>query len=185
MQVLMISGSRNPNGQTARAASAFVQGVKSQGGTVDEFYLPQLNIERCRQCEDNGWGICRTQGECIIEDDLADLVDRIREADGLVFANPVYFSSLSESLRTFLDRLRRIAFNEDGRVNIAGKLAVGICVAGGSGNGAPECGFHLDKALKSARLEVVDMILARRQNLEMKQPLLVKTGEWFANLKPD
>lgn len=182
MRVLMISGSRNPEGQTATAAGAFVEGVRSQGGTVEEYYLPQMSIERCRQCEDNGWGICRTEGECVIGDDLAGLVDRIREADGLVFANPVYFSDLSESLRTFLDRLRRISFHEQGRVGIAGKPAVGICVAGGSGNGAPACGFYLDKALKSARLEVVDMVLARRQNLEMKQPLLVKTGEWFANL---
>lgn len=181
MRVLMISGSRNPEGQTATEAGAFVQGVRNQGGTVEEFYLPGMSIERCRQCEDNGWGICRTQGECVIEDDLAGLVDRIREADGLVFANPVYFSGLCESLRTFLDRLRRIAFHEQGRVGIAGKLAVGICVAGGSGNGAPECGFYLDKALKSARLDVVDMVLARRQNLEMKQSLLVKTGEWFAD----
>lgn len=180
MQVLMISGSRNPKGQTATAAGAFVQGVRDQGGTVQEFYLPQLNIERCRQCEDNGWGICRTEGACVIEDDLAELVDRIREADGVVLANPVYFSDVSESLRTFLDRLRRIAFHEDGRLGIAGKPAVGICVAGGSGNGAPSCAFYLEKALKSARLEVVDMVLVRRQNLEMKLPLLVKTGEWFA-----
>jgi multimeric flavodoxin WrbA len=182
MTVLMISGSRNPEGQTATAAKAFLKGAGSGGESVESVFLPTLEIERCRQCEDNGWGICRTEGQCIIEDDFAGLVDRIREAKGLVFANPVYYHGLSESLKAFLDRLRRICINENGREGIEGKPAVGICVAGGSGNGAPSCGYSMDKSLGWARLDVVDMVLVRRQNLAMKERVLEETGKWFADL---
>jgi multimeric flavodoxin WrbA len=182
MNVLMLFGSRNPEGQTATAAKALANGVRSAGGTVTEAYLPEKKLERCRQCENNGWGICRTQGECIIDDDFAGLVDEIRAADGVVLANPVYFSDLSESMRGFLDRLRRICFNEDGRVGVEGKPSMAICVAGGSGNGAPACGASMDKALKAARLEVEDVVLVRRQNLAMKKPLLEATGQWFGSL---
>ena len=77
MQTLIILGSRNPDGQTARAADAFFQGVVGEGSQGEKLFLPQMNVERCRQCENNGWGVCRTEGRCVIEDDFASLVDYI------------------------------------------------------------------------------------------------------------
>ena len=136
MKVLIVSGSRNPQGQTARAADALLQGVISEGGQGERVFLPKMNIESCRQCEDSGWGICRTEGKCVIEDDFAAIVDQIRDADAVVFANPVYFSDLSESMRAFTDRLRRTCMHAAGKDGIAGKPAIGICVAGGGGGGA-------------------------------------------------
>jgi multimeric flavodoxin WrbA len=183
MHILMISGSRNPEGQTARAAAAFLQGVRDKGGDVEQVFLPEMHLERCRQCEDNGWGICRTEGQCVIEDDLAGLVDKINAADSVVFANPVYFGDLSESLRTFLDRLRRIRFNQNRLQGIPEKPAVGICVAGGSGNGAPECCASLTRVLMHSRFLVLDMVPVRRQTLEAKLPILEATGRWFTNLE--
>ena len=48
MQVFMISGSRNQEGQTAQAAQAVLQGVINAGGHVASVYLPDLDIQRCR-----------------------------------------------------------------------------------------------------------------------------------------
>ncbi len=59
MQTIIISGSRNPQGQTARAVEAVRSGFAAKGGQVETVFLPPLRIERCRQCEDNGWGLCR------------------------------------------------------------------------------------------------------------------------------
>lgn len=179
MKVLMISGSRNPEGQTARAAEAMSRGISAAGGTCETFFLPTMELERCRQCEDSGWGICRTEGRCVIEDDFAALVDQLRAADAVVLANPVYFGDLSESLRAFLDRLRRICIHEEGRQEIEDKPAVGICVAGGRGLGAPACGWSLEKAMLAARLDAADVVLVRRQNGEMKQEVLEVTGRWL------
>ena len=179
MRVLIVSGSRSPNGQTARAADALLQGVTSEGGQGEQIFLPKMKIERCRQCEDSGWGICRTEGKCVIEDDFASLVDQIRDADALVFANPVYFSDLSESMRAFTDRLRRTCMNAAGKDGIAGKPAIGICVAGGGGGGAPTCAVSLERVLQRCGFDVVDMIPARRQNLDMKVKILEITGKWL------
>jgi len=180
MQTVVISGSRNSDGQTAKTADALLQGM---GGKGEKIFLPQMNIERCRQCEDNGWGLCRKAGRCVIEDDFASVVDKIKNADAVVFATPVYFSSLSESIRTFLDRLRRICINEVTKDEIKGKLAVGICVAGGGGGGAPACIGDLEKVLQRCGFDVADLIPVRRQNLEMKLDVLKITGEWLAGLK--
>ena len=180
MNVLLISGSRNPNGQTARAAKAFIEGVSDAGGSGEIVFLPQMHIERCRQCDDAGWGICRTEGKCVIEDDFASTVERVRTSDMVAFANPVYFGDLSESLRAFTDRLRRTCIPESGKQGIAGKPAVGICVAGGGGGGAPACTVSLERVLGTCGFDVVDMIPARRQNLELKIGALHLTGRYFA-----
>lgn len=180
MKLLTILGSRNPEGQTARAARALAAGAEQAGVEVAFVFLPELNLERCRQCEADGWGICRSEGTCIIEDDFAGLVERIREADAVAVATPVYFSDLSESCRGFLDRLRRITRHEDGKAKVAGRPAVGICVAGGGGGGGPACAVSLEKVLSTCGFDVVDMVPARRQNLEMKCEVLKTVGRWLA-----
>ena len=181
MNVVVISGSRNPEGQTALAAKALIEGIEDGGGSAELVSLPPMHVERCRQCENDGWGICRSEGQCIIEDDLASLVEKIKAADAVVFATPVYFSDLSESLRAFLDRLRRTCVNELGRNGIEGRLAIGICVAGGGGGGAPACTESLDRILRTCGFDVLDVIPIRRQNLEAKKVVLRSTGARLAS----
>lgn len=181
MKTILICGSRNPKGQTAQAADAVLKGLAKAGASAEQVFLPALKIERCRQCDDNGWGLCRKKGRCVIDDDLAGLVNKIRQAEAVVFATPVYYSDLSESLRAFTDRLRRICTHEAGRASIKGKPAIGICVAGGGGGGAPVCCVSLGNVLATCGFDVVDMIPVRRQNLQAKLPKLELTGEWLAS----
>jgi len=178
MKAMIVSGSRNPKGQTAAAVGALVEGLR--GAEAEVVFLPAQTIERCRQCDERGWGDCRAKGSCVIEDDFAGLLAKLRAADAAVFATPVYFSDLSESLRAFLDRLRRITRHEAGQQGLAGKPAVGICVAGGGGGGAPSCALSLEKVLSTCGFDVVDVVPARRQNLQMKKEVLRATGKWLA-----
>ena len=176
MKAIVISGSRNPKGQTAQAVDAVRKGIEGAGGETEVVFLPPLQIERCRQCEDDGWGLCRKEGRCVIEDDLAGIADKLRAADVAVFATPVYYSDLSESLRAFLDRLRRTCTQPAGRAGIEGTRAIGVCVAGGGGGGAPACCVSLEKVLAICGFDVTDMIPARRQNLSAKLSVLEQAG---------
>ena len=180
MKVLVVSGSRSPEGQTARAAGALADGATEAGCDTETVFLPTLEIERCRQCDADGWGLCREGKRCVIEDDFASVMEKVRQADVVVFANPVYFSDLSESLRAFLDRLRRVCVHGGKRDRIEGKPAVGVCVAGGGGGGAPRSAVSLEHALATCGFDVVDMVPARRQNLEMKLDVLRTVGKWLA-----
>lgn len=179
MKTIAISGSRNPDGQTARALAAIGRGIRSAGGEVEQVFLPTVRVERCRQCEDNGWGLCRREGRCVIDDDFAGLVDKVRRADLVVFGTPVYYSDLSESLRAFLDRLRRTCTHKDGKAGVEGKAAAGVCVAGGGGGGAPACCASLEKVLAACGFAVADMVPVRRQNLDAKLAVLEQTGKWL------
>lgn len=180
MRVVILNGARNPKGQTVRAARALAEGAIGAGADVEQVLLPPLRLERCRQCNDDGWGLCRKEGRCIIEDDLAGLVEKIAGADAAIFATPVYFSDLSESLRAFLDRLRRTCMHEAGKARVRGKPAIGVCVAGGGGGGAPRCSEVLTAVLTTCGFDVRDVVPVRRQNLEAKLPQIEATGRWLA-----
>jgi multimeric flavodoxin WrbA len=182
MKVMIISGSRNPEGQTARAAAAFARGLSGAGIETETVFLPSRNIERCRQCDNDGWGLCRKEGRCVIQDDFPELVEKINGAAGAVFASPVYFSDLSESLRSFLDRLRRITMHEESDAEVKGKPAAGIAVAGGGGGGAPACIVQLEKIISRCGFDTADLIPVRRQNLDFKTDILARTGTWFGSL---
>ncbi len=180
MKTILICGSRNPQGQTARAAEAVRKGMRQAGAAAETVFLPALRIERCRQCDDNGWGLCRKEGRCVIDDDLGGLVEKLRQADAVVVATPVYYSDLSESLRAFADRLRRTCTHAAGRVGIKDKPALGVCVAGGGGGGAPACCVSLERVLATCGFEVADLIPVRRQNLQAKLPILEQAGQALA-----
>jgi multimeric flavodoxin WrbA len=180
MRASIVSGSRNPKGQTAKASDAVRKGMEAEGGQVETVFLPPITIERCRQCDDDGWGLCRKEGRCIIDDDFADVADKLRTADVAVFATPVYYGDLSESLRAFLDRLRRTCTHQAGRQGIESTPAIGVCVAGGGGGGAPSCCVSLEKVLATCGFDVTDMVPVRRQNLEAKLNVLERTGSVLA-----
>jgi len=186
MKVFIISGSRNREGQTAKAIEAVRKGLAASKAESEVVFLPELKLERCRQCDPDGWGLCRKEGRCVIEDDFPSLVEKVKAADVLVFANPVYFGDLSESMRGFLDRYRRTRFMRPGTPppgafpSSGGTSAIGLCYAGGSGNGTVSCAASLERILQTCGFDVVDMIQVRRQNFDVKLPMLEMTGRWLA-----
>jgi multimeric flavodoxin WrbA len=177
MGIVAISGSRNEQGQTARALKAYLGGMEEAGQECERYYLPVMNLERCRQCDADGWGLCRREGRCVIEDDFAELVEKVQGAEKVVFATPVYFSDLSESMRGFLDRLRRVVRFAEERGGLEGKEAAVICVAGGGGGGAPTCVHQMDLILRTIGFEVMDAVCVRRQNLAWKEKVLRLAGK--------
>ena len=106
MNVLVISSSPNTDGLTAACARAAVDGALLAGGRAEEVRLNDLQVGMCEAC-DNGWGTCRDDHECQLEDDFQALHARVLQADGYVLVTPVYWHEVSEAGKAFADRLRR------------------------------------------------------------------------------
>ena len=71
--------------------------------------------------------------------------------------------------------------NQNGKEKIVGKKAIGICVAGGGGGGAPSCAVSLERVLNTCGFDLFDIVPVRRQNIEMKTGVLELTGKWIVN----
>jgi multimeric flavodoxin WrbA len=101
-KVLAINGSPNmEKGNTARVLNPFLEGIKEAGASVEMCYVTQFNIKPCT-AEFYCWN--DDPGNCYIDDDMQILYPKLRDAEILVLATPVYIPLPSE-VQDLLNRL--------------------------------------------------------------------------------
>ncbi len=101
-KVLVINGSpKIEKSNTTFLLTPFMEGMKKAGASVELIYTRKLKILPCIGCF-KCWG--ETIGECFIQDDMQDLYPKLRSADILVLATPVY-SPLPGEMTNFVNRL--------------------------------------------------------------------------------
>ena len=91
-KILVVMGSPRERGNSAILAHNVIAGAKSAGADVESYYLHEMNIKPCDAC-----GACRKNDnrECIIDDEMQELYPKLREADALVIASPIYYFTMS------------------------------------------------------------------------------------------
>lgn len=47
----------------------------------------------------------KKHGTCIVKDDLSPILERVKEADAVIFGSPIYFMNLTAGMQAFLERL--------------------------------------------------------------------------------
>lgn len=97
--VLVISSSLRKGGNTDILADRFADGARSAGNSVEKVSLIGKDISFC-----NGCLACQRTGRCTISDDASAIVSKMKEADVIAFATPVYFYGMSGQLKALLDR---------------------------------------------------------------------------------
>jgi multimeric flavodoxin WrbA len=101
MKILAIQGSpRTLRSITRQLTNLILEGAAEAGAETEIVDLCDLRITPCTACEG-----CSFNGICVYDDDVAALVDRMKEADGIIFASPVYIDNVSGQMKIFFDRL--------------------------------------------------------------------------------
>ncbi|MBQ9777944.1 MAG: flavodoxin family protein [Clostridia bacterium] len=98
--VLIISSSPRKNGNSELLCKEFYEGAVEAGHNAELVRLAEKQIGYCKGCY-----VCRKRGKCVQDDDMMPLLEKIKAADVLVLASPVYFYSMTAQLKTFIDRL--------------------------------------------------------------------------------
>ena len=178
MKVAVVWSSPNKDGLTNTAAKQVMKGLEKAGVEINEVWLNRKKIEHCIACG-NGWGSCRAIGECALKDDFADVYKTLVEADGIVFVSAVYWSDMTECMKAFIDRLRRIEATKNHF--LAEKRCLLVACAGGTGRGTLECLKQLELALTHMNMRAYDRIPVIRYNAEYMLPTLEKAGELYAD----
>ncbi len=101
--VLIITASLRHNSNSDALAAAFAQGAKEAGNSLETVSLKGKSIGFCVGCL-----ACQKTQRCVIRDDAAALAEKVKNADAVVFATPVYYYGPSGLLKTFLDRCNPI-----------------------------------------------------------------------------
>lgn len=100
MNILILSGSPRKGGNTDQLVEAFVKGA-SQRHTVEVISVHDYKVAPCMGCN-----ACFRNEEhtCVQKDDMTDLYNKMKQAEMLVIASPVYFYGLSAQLKAVIDR---------------------------------------------------------------------------------
>ncbi|AEG60972.1 flavodoxin family protein [Desulforamulus ruminis] len=103
MKIVAINGS--PKGEASNTnvmVSAFLKGARTAGAETVNIFLAQKEIQHCRGCH-SCW--LNHPGQCVIEDDMMEVLSLVGGARVIVLATPVYFENISGMLKVFMDRL--------------------------------------------------------------------------------
>ena len=100
MKISCLLGSPRQNSNSAAIANRFTETAASLGAKVDTVVLNQLNYRGCQGCL-----ACKTKSDkCVLEDDLAGVLESLKNADIVVMAMPVYCSDIPGQVKCFIDR---------------------------------------------------------------------------------
>lgn len=105
MKILVLNGTYRPNGTTAELARSFMEGAKANGADVDMIMLRDRTIGYCTNCLKCYGFTGKGMSPCSLKDDMDDLIPRMVEADGILFASPVHNGFVTGLMTVFWERL--------------------------------------------------------------------------------
>ena len=97
--ILVLKGSPRLKGNSSLLADQVAIGARDCGAEVESYDLHQMDIRACDACD-----ICQETGVCVIKDDMQVLYPKLRAADAIVIASPIYWFTLSAQTKLCIDR---------------------------------------------------------------------------------
>ncbi len=99
-KVLVISTSLRAKSNSDILAESLIQGAQDAGHQVEHISLKGKDLKFCMGCL-----ACQKTQKCVLQDDAVRIAEKVKNADTLVFATPIYYYEMSGQMKTLLDRL--------------------------------------------------------------------------------
>ena len=172
--ILILKGSPREKGNSSTLADQVAAGAAASGAQVESFVLQDMNIQPCNACD-----ACHETGDmqCVIEDDMQILYPKLRNADAIVIASPIYWFTMSAQTKLCIDRWYAL---EGPQGNALAGKQIGIVLTYGDSNqftsGAINAMRAFEDMFRYVRADIVEMIHGSASNVGdvQKQPGLMK-----------
>lgn len=160
MNILLINGSPKGKGSnTYKLSTAFIEGMKKKSTSecvVEELQVNRLDLKPCLGCF-SCWN--KTPGQCVIKDDMQEVINKLLWADITVWSFPLYYFNVPSGLKTLIDRQLPMVLpfmesdvesgSHPGRYDMRGKKSVLIST----------CGFYTAKGNYDSVLHMFNHLL--------------------------
>lgn len=145
MKVVAINGSPKAEGNTYHALKVVLEQLEEQGISTEIIHVGNKNIHGCLACG----GCAKNKNEkCVINDEVNDIIQTMKAADGIIISSPVYYASIAGTMKSFLDR----AFYVGGANGGLFRHKVGASVAVARRSGEVATFDHLNHYLTLAEM---------------------------------
>ena len=98
--VLVISTSLRAKSNSDILTESLVKGAQDAGHEVEHISRKGKELKFCIGCL-----VCQKTQKCVLKDDAVWIAEKVKNADTLVFATPIYYYEMSGQMKTLLDRL--------------------------------------------------------------------------------
>jgi multimeric flavodoxin WrbA len=109
-KIIAIVGSYRKGGIVERTVEAILQAAAEAGAETETVRLMDRRVEFCKNCRKCTQHEGPRRGVCVHDDEMADILDRIEAAHGVVLASPVNFFGVTAVMQRFIERLLCYAF---------------------------------------------------------------------------
>jgi multimeric flavodoxin WrbA len=99
MKVVGIVGSPRKNGNTELMMAHALKSIAQEGLDTELIRLAGLEIKPCNACM-----VCKKEEKCSINDDLFPIYLKMKQADGILLATPVYYGSATALVKALMER---------------------------------------------------------------------------------
>ena len=129
MKIIGICGSPRDGATEFLLKKALDDLEKEESFETQFITVRNKNISPCRHCNH----CVKTKGECSISDDMTEIREALKEADGIIMASPIHFGSISAQLKAVIDRCQAMIM-EDLDI-FKNKVGISIVVGGDRAGG--------------------------------------------------
>jgi multimeric flavodoxin WrbA len=129
MKVLAILGSARNNGNSSKALESCIKGIEGNDAEIEIVKLGKLNlVKHCIGCD----GCKKNQKKiCIQKDDLVEIINKVREADSIIKAAPIYYFGFNSLTKAFIDRTFYSSVDIDNGFNLLANKRFGLIITYG------------------------------------------------------
>lgn len=101
MNVIAINGSPKAEGNTYFALKTVTDELEKAGISTEIIHLGNKKIQGCTSCL---WCYQNKNEKCVIDDEVNEIIQKMKMADGIIIGSPVYYASIAGTMKCFLDR---------------------------------------------------------------------------------
>ncbi len=99
-KILTLLGSPKKDGSSSLLANQVIAGAEAAGAENETYHLQGMNLKFCTGCRK-----CRTETakSCVIEDDMQILYPKLRDADAIILASPIYWAHVTAQIKSSIE----------------------------------------------------------------------------------
>lgn len=131
MKILLLNGSPRADGNTRAALGVLADGIKDNitDAEIELYDVTKHKIGGCTNCN----GCKENNDDCVMPDESAQIINKIVDADCIVFGSPVYWWGVSSQLKAVIDKM----YSKDPKLHDY-KKKIGTVMIGGSETTDPQ-----------------------------------------------
>jgi multimeric flavodoxin WrbA len=104
MKILALNATYRHNGTTVSLVEKALEGAAAVGAVTEHLLLKDYDIRYCTNCLKCYGDLESEIAPCTLDDDVTLILEKIKEADGVLFGSPVHMGFVTGLMYVFMER---------------------------------------------------------------------------------